>query len=149
MRSLTGPIAGRVAGLTLAATLLAGCSGGDDVADAPTATESDAATQAPTSAPETASDDATEAGTEDETAATVSVVDFAFEPAEMTVSPGETITWTNEGGGVNHTVTFNDGPDSGTLAMGQAFTVDFDEPGAYTYFCRFHGQMQGTVTVEG
>lgn len=79
--------------------------------------------------------------------AEVEVVDFAFEPAMVTVEPGTTVTWTNAGERP-HTVTADDGAfDSGRLDPGEQFSVAFDEPGTFTYFCGFHPEMQGTVMV--
>mgnify|MGYP000097148957 CR=1 FL=1 len=79
--------------------------------------------------------------------AEVEVVDFAFEPAMVTIEPGTTVTWTNAGERP-HTVTADDGAfDSGRLDPGEQFSVTFDEPGTFTYFCGFHPEMQGTVMV--
>jgi plastocyanin len=82
----------------------------------------------------------------------VSIVDSAFEPAEIAVAPGTTITWTNEGT-APHTVTADGGLfDSGTLEPGDTFSYTFEEPGEYPYYCRFHGDeggrgMSGVVIV--
>ena len=77
----------------------------------------------------------------------VDVVDFAFEPAMTMIEPGTTVTWTNAGDRP-HTVTADDGSfDSGRLDPGEPFSVTFDEPGTFTYFCGFHPEMQGTVMV--
>ena len=77
----------------------------------------------------------------------VEVVDFAFEPAMVMIEPGTTVTWTNAGDRP-HTVTADDGSfDSGRLDPGEQFSVTFDEPGTFTYFCGFHPEMQGTVMV--
>lgn len=75
--------------------------------------------------------------------------DFGYDPSERRIRAGDTVVWTHEGD-VSHTVTFSGGgPDSGTLRAGDGYELTFDEPGTYRYFCRFHGQMQGTITVEG
>jgi plastocyanin len=77
----------------------------------------------------------------------VNVVDFAFEPATVTVAVGTTVTWTNRGERP-HTVTAQDGSfDSGRLDPGEEFSVTFDETGAFAYFCGFHPDMQGEVVV--
>lgn len=79
----------------------------------------------------------------------VSIVDSVFEPAEITIAPGMTVIWTNEGS-LDHTVTADDGSfDSGTLEGGDAFFRTFGEPGEYPYHCQFHGEegMVGTVIV--
>jgi plastocyanin len=94
---------------------------------------------APTPAPVTA--------TNDTAGAAVTIVDFAFEPAAITVPLGATVTWTNAGV-APHTVAGGFG-DSGTLASGQAFSHTFTEAGVFDYVCQFHPQMTGQVVVEG
>ncbi len=88
----------------------------------------------------------------------VEMTGFAFEPAELTVQPGDTINWTNLDT-VTHTATAEDGeggPDSGDIAPGESFnwTVPDDmEPGTYAYRCIYHSTgfetgMVGEITVE-
>lgn len=77
----------------------------------------------------------------------VSVVDFAFEPEEISVSPGTTVEWSYTEGSSRHTVTFDDGEESDELEPGDTYARTFDEPGAYPYVCFFHPRMTGTVTV--
>ena len=78
----------------------------------------------------------------------VTIADFSFDPATVTISVGETVTWTNNGPH-NHTVTADDGSfDSGDLAPGDAFANVFDTAGTFTYHCANHpDRMQGTVMV--
>src|ERR671912_3045573 len=77
----------------------------------------------------------------------VQVIDFAFEPATVTVPAGATVTWTNAGSRP-HTVTADDGSfDSGRLDPGEQFSQTFDQPGTFTYFCGFHPEMLGSVVV--
>ncbi len=84
------------------------------------------------------------------TASAVSIEDFRFQPPELTVSVGTTVTWRNDEGGIAHTTTADDGTwNSGTLQPGDTFEVTFDQPGTYTYFCSIHPSMQATITVEG
>jgi plastocyanin len=78
----------------------------------------------------------------------VQIADSAFSPATMTITVGDTVTWTNADGRP-HTVTSNDGVfDSGNLDEGQTFSFTFSEPGTYTYRCNYHDQMQATIVVE-
>jgi len=81
--------------------------------------------------------------------AAVDVVDFAFEPEQTEVSVGTTVEWSYEEGSSQHTVTFDDGEESGDLEPGDAYTRTFDEPGEHPYVCFFHPSMTGTVTVTG
>src|SRR5215213_1494896 len=80
---------------------------------------------------------------------TVSIKDFSFSPAQITVPQGTTVTWTNEGPSP-HTTTADDGSwDSGTLQQGEDFSFTFDQPGTYTYHCSIHPDMTATVKVSG
>jgi plastocyanin len=77
---------------------------------------------------------------------------FTFSPSPLVVSPGASVMWTNRDA-IEHSVTSGspDAPgnafDSGFLSQEQAFSIRFDEPGEYAYFCRRHPFMQGTLTV--
>ena len=79
--------------------------------------------------------------------AAVSIVDGGFRPAAVGIAAGSPVTWTNTDGS-RHTVTADAGAfDSGTLASGATFSFTFPSPGTFAYFCAFHSEMQGTVTV--
>ena len=76
-------------------------------------------------------------------ATTVRIVNLAFDPAEVTITTGTTVSWTNEDS-VPHTVTSTDGAfDSGIFDPGANFTWTFDQPGSFPYACQIHPQMQG------
>lgn len=79
----------------------------------------------------------------------ISIVDFAFQPAELTVFVGEPVTWTNKGAGP-HTVTFDDGSvDSGQILPGATYRHVFDTPGTFTYHCAIHPSvMVATIIVK-
>ena len=85
----------------------------------------------------------------------VSLTGFAFSPAEITVAPGESVTFVN-GDGAAHTVTEGtDGEavsdpivDEEIAGDGEA-EITFDEPGTYEITCLFHPAMNMTVVVEG
>ena len=76
----------------------------------------------------------------------VSIVDFAFEPAQQTADADDTVHWQNNGD-QRHTVTFDNGKDCGTLEAGDSLTVLFTAPGDYKYHCTFHSTMTGTIKV--
>jgi plastocyanin len=81
--------------------------------------------------------------------AEVSEEDITFTPAEVTVSAGDTVTWTNNDS-VDHDVTadsFSSG-DPGGMAPGDTFEHTFDEAGTFDYVCTVHPGMEGSVTVE-
>lgn len=72
-----------------------------------------------------------------------------FQPANIQVPVGTTVTWTNNDN-VGHTVTFRNGmQDSGVLLAGGAgtFRYTFMTKGIFPYYCTFHPSMQGVVIV--
>jgi plastocyanin len=81
----------------------------------------------------------------------VSVSSNVFEPASVTITQNETVTWTNTGG--SHNVKFDDGlfemPADPSATMWTVFRT-FPQPGSYTYFCEAHQAdgMTGTVVVN-
>jgi len=78
----------------------------------------------------------------------VTIADFAFDPGDLTVSVGDTVTWTNDDD-TEHTVTSDDDAfDSGDISGGDTFEQTFDEAGEFAYHCSIHSQMSGTITVE-
>ncbi|OIR11983.1 MAG: hypothetical protein BEU05_03420 [Marine Group III euryarchaeote CG-Bathy2] len=74
---------------------------------------------------------------------------FAFDPDEITIASGDTVTWTNYDDS-RHTVTEDDDAfDSDDLDQGDTFSWTFDVAGGYGYFCDRHDEtMSGTVNVE-
>jgi plastocyanin len=77
----------------------------------------------------------------------VTIVDFGFEPADVPVAAGSTVTWTNTGD-ATHTIKWSDGtPQSVGLSNGDTYDRTFDAPGTYAYVCGIHGTMSGTITV--
>ena len=78
----------------------------------------------------------------------VEIRDFAFHPAQIEISVGTTVTWTNQDS-VAHTSTAEDGTwDSGNLDQGQSYSYTFDRPGTHPYVCLYHPNMRGTVVVR-
>jgi plastocyanin len=81
--------------------------------------------------------------------AEVSEEGIAFNPAEVTVGVGDTVTWTNNDS-VGHDVTadsFSSG-DPGGMAPGDTFEHTFEEAGTFDYVCTVHPGMEGSVVVE-
>lgn len=79
----------------------------------------------------------------------VSVTAEGFEPEELRVAVGESVTWTNDDPEEPHWVAGDERNtmDSATLMPGNSYTYVFDEPGTYTYFNPFHEQNRGTIRV--
>jgi plastocyanin len=125
-------------GAVLALAVFGGCGGGGG--GTPTATP---AAGVPTATPavQAITCDATGTGTP------VAIADFAFSPASVTVAVNGFVTWTNSDSAA-HTVTFDSGPNCGTLANGATQTAQFTVAGTYPYHCAIHSSMKGTVVVQ-
>jgi plastocyanin len=82
-------------------------------------------------------------------AAGVSISNFKFAPATLTVKRGGRVTVTNDDS-TAHTATADDGRsfDTGTLQPGDAKAVAPSKPGRYAYHCSIHPFMHGTIVVE-
>ena len=80
----------------------------------------------------------------------VEIANFAFGPKDLTVSVGDTVTWTNTDS-ATHTVTGKEDETlkSPDLELDDPYDVTFEEPGSFEYVCKFHANMQGTIVVEG
>jgi plastocyanin len=84
-------------------------------------------------------------------AVSVSIKNYAFAPAALTVASGTKVTWTNFDT-APHTVTISSGPvtfSSPTLQKGDTFTYTFTTPGTYAYYCAVHPDMTAKVIVTG
>ncbi len=83
-------------------------------------------------------------------AAKVTIANYKFMPASITVKAGGTVTWTNTDSD-RHTASSDAEPrvfDTNTLNKGQSKAVSFKKPGTYKYLCVYHAFMQGTVVVK-
>jgi plastocyanin len=75
------------------------------------------------------------------------IVDFSFSPGELSIPVGSTVTWRNAGE-APHTVTAGDGSfDSAMIAAGGSWSRTFSTAETFAYFCSFHPEMAGVVTV--
>ena len=75
--------------------------------------------------------------------------DMKFNPEDLTINVGDTVTWTNNDG-MGHTATSTDGPasfDSGNIGSGGTWSFTFTEVGTYEYKCDYHSSMTATITV--
>jgi amicyanin len=78
--------------------------------------------------------------------AQVLIKDFKFQPDQITVRKGDTVTWTHPGP-ASHTVKFADS-ESPVLSNGASYSKTFNEPGTYDYICGIHPYMKGQVIVQ-
>jgi plastocyanin len=74
--------------------------------------------------------------------------EYSYAPAEIVVSAGTSVTFTNRGD-QPHTASDNGATwDTGLLASGESGSITFDKPGLYTYHCDPHPWMLGQITVK-
>ncbi|WP_375144018.1 cupredoxin family copper-binding protein [Bradyrhizobium sp. Ash2021] len=77
----------------------------------------------------------------------VMIDNFTFEPAQLTVKVGTTVTWTNRDD-IPHTIVSAGKFRSKTMDTDGTFSFTFTTAGEYKYFCSLHPHMTGTVKVE-
>ena len=79
----------------------------------------------------------------------VSIDNFVFAPATLTVKVGGTVTWTNRDE-EPHTVAASDGSfHSPGMGTGATYSHTFPTAGKFDYVCSIHPSMHGTVVVTG
>lgn len=95
--------------------------------------------------------------------ATVSTALLAFDPKEVRVKAGQTVSWVG-GDNITHVLvegTYEVGSDGLRTTQtddkafslkltkkGQRVSHTYDKPGTFTYFCTIHKGMNGTVVVS-
>jgi plastocyanin len=78
----------------------------------------------------------------------VSIDNFSYSPASLTVPAGTQVTWVNRDD-VPHTVTSRDNAfTSKALDTDETFSHVFGEPGTYRYYCKIHPHMTAVVIVK-
>ena len=88
-----------------------------------------------------------ESTTTPDSTTTVEIRNNAFNPAQLNVAPGTTVTFVNNDT-VPHTVTADNGLfDSGELAPGASYPVVLEGAGTVTYHCKLHPEMRGSIVV--
>jgi len=78
----------------------------------------------------------------------IKIANFAFSPADLTVSAGTTVTWKNEDGEVHRVQDDHNGFASAALDTHDSFSQTFAIPGVYHYFCSIHPYMVGKIVVK-
>jgi plastocyanin len=143
-------------GLVIMAVLTSGCyqprvnlnttvqQGGTPAAPEETALVTPTPTPSPTSTPIPTISPAVTA----KVVVTAVVQNSEFSPVTLTISEGQTVTWTNMDS-VSHTVTSTTGVfDSGPISSGQTFSYTFNNAGTFEYSCTIHPSIpHGKVIV--
>lgn len=83
------------------------------------------------------------------TGTAVSIKNYQFEPIQLHIKKGETVTWTNNDA-APHIVAGDDaaawaaGP---MLKQGDVYMHTFDTAGTFAYHCNIHPGMRGSIVV--
>jgi plastocyanin len=87
---------------------------------------------------------------------TINIMDFSFQPQNIRIDKGTTVTWTNKDT-TEHFVNTDSHPahtyypdqNSRGLKQGDTYTTVFNEPGVYPYHCSAHAStMKANILVE-
>jgi plastocyanin len=116
--------AGAVLLLAASAVLLVGCGSGGDGTDRTSSASSGGAEA-------------------------VTIKDYIYKPASITVPKGTTVAFTNHDT-TAHTATSKQSGvfESGPIDPGKSAKVTLEKTGTFTYYCLFHPFMKGTIVVE-
>jgi plastocyanin len=78
----------------------------------------------------------------------VEIAQFLFTPERLEITAGDSVAWINSDP-VPHTATAAAGDwDSGNLDRSAHYSTRFEDPGTYTYICRYHPLMRGEIVVR-
>jgi aldose sugar dehydrogenase len=81
--------------------------------------------------------------------------DDSYSPEPIEIEEGQTVTWYN-GDSISHTVTSGQegDPDEGSIfdsdaiIPNQSYSLTFDNPGEFDYYCIYHPTMIGQIIVQ-
>jgi plastocyanin len=121
----TRPWVGALPLLAASAVLLVGCGSGGGGTDQTSSASSGGGAQA------------------------VTIKDYIYKPASITVPKGTTVAFTNHDT-TAHTATSKQSGvfESGPIDPGKSVKVTLEKTGTFTYYCLFHPFMKGTIVVE-
>jgi plastocyanin len=133
--------------------VLAGCGNPYSSSPGPTVPQTPPSTNnsPPAAGTQTPNDQATTPSAQNQTGSAITVKNFAFTPADLTVIKGTTVTWTNEDS-APHQIASDTGDavsfSGSSMSPGQTFSFKFDAAGTFPYHCAIHSSMHGTITVK-
>jgi plastocyanin len=80
----------------------------------------------------------------------VSVTDFQFSPTPVSITVGDTVTWSFNGG-FHNVKTVAGAPEtfSSPDLFSGTYSHTFTKAGTYNYYCSFHGSDNGNGTASG
>jgi plastocyanin len=79
----------------------------------------------------------------------ITMKNFAFSPAQVTIARGTEVTWTNGDSAPHQPVSDSGSPISAPrIPNGGTYSVVFEQAGTYSYHCAIHPSMTGTIIVQ-
>jgi plastocyanin len=85
----------------------------------------------------------------------INIGDLRYSPADVSIYSGDAVLWVWTGPDTNHSVTSDSFDSDAGKADSQinhpvndGYAQSFTKPGTYTFHCRVHSFMSGTVTVK-
>jgi plastocyanin len=79
--------------------------------------------------------------------AKVTIANYKFRPPTLTVAKGTRVTFANTSG-VAHTATRGGAFDTRRIKPGRSVAVRFAKKGTFSYHCKIHPFMHGTIVVR-
>lgn len=77
----------------------------------------------------------------------ITIKNYEFVPAAVTITAGDTVIWTNEDQ-ASHTIEANDASfESALIRTGQSYSHTFASAGLASYFCGPHPYMKASISV--
>lgn len=77
----------------------------------------------------------------------VEIKGLLFSPMDISAHVGDTVEWTNQDF-VIHSATARDHQWDVMLPVHGVGRVTLDKPGSFEYYCRFHPNMKGNITIK-
>lgn len=81
-------------------------------------------------------------------AQTVTIDNFAFAPGQLTVKSGTAVEWNNHDDSPHTATADDDSFGSPVLDTHQTFRFTFSKAGRFSYHCKLHPMMKGTILVQ-
>lgn len=79
---------------------------------------------------------------------TVTIQNFSFEPANLKIAAGDTVTFVNADS-APHTATADNGAfDTKRLGKGKSAKFTFSNSATYNYLCSLHPKMKASIVVQ-
>ncbi len=78
----------------------------------------------------------------------VTIKNFAFHPAKLTVAKGTKLEVTNADGAAHTLSARNNSFSSPILEPGKRATITLGKTGTFAFYCKIHASMTGTVVVK-